>query len=114
MAGPNWVGRAPKRAIESVARFGRHPAAFDSCDRQPQLCAPTIPASHSNRARRHRVMRSALSAPVFVTTIRPATYARSMQVSFIRKTKQRRTQLVANVLIVDGSGRCAEEQVARM
>ena len=59
-------------------------------------------------------VRPALSAPVFVTTMRRAAYAQSVGMSFIRETKQRRAHFVADVLIADGSHRCAEEQVARM
>jgi hypothetical protein len=73
-----------------------------------------------NRNERDRIIfvrstvRPALFAPVFVTTMLRATYAQSAGMSFIGKTKQRRTQFVADVLIADGSHRCAEEQVARM
>ena len=73
-----------------------------------------------NRNERDRVIfarsivRPALFAPVFVTTLPRDTYARSVETSFIREVKQHRTQFFADILINDGSERCVEEQVARM
>ena len=73
-----------------------------------------------NRNERDRVIfvrstvRPALFAPVFVTTLPCDTNARAVGKSFIGETKQRRTQSIANVLVDDESGQCAEEQVAGM
>jgi hypothetical protein len=60
-----------------------------------------------NRNERDRVifvrsiMRPALFAPVFVTTMWRTACAQSVGTSFIRKTKQRHTLFVAHVLISD-------------
>jgi hypothetical protein len=73
-----------------------------------------------NRNERDRVifarsiLRPALFAPVFVTTLPRDTYARSVETSFIREMKQRRTQFFSDISINDGRGRCVEEQVAQM
>lgn len=47
-------------------------------------------------------------------TMCPTTYMRSVERSFIRKTKQRRAQFVAEGLTAVGSGGRAEAQVAEM
>jgi hypothetical protein len=90
------------------------PAAFDSRDRVPRPRAPKIPSPDINRTRR----RSRHAVGTFCTRFRHDDAVSEMRttvdVSFIRKMKQRRAQLVAHVLIADGSGRCAEEQVAGM
>ena len=92
------------------------PAAAKRSIALPRLRAPKITTPDIHRARSDHVIfvRPALFAPVFVTRGAAATRARSVDLSFIRKTKQRRAQFVAGISIADGNDRCAKGRIARM
>ena len=80
-----------------------------------RLRAPKITTPDINRVRsrsRHFCAAGTFCTSFRHATTRPATCVQSAERSFIRKTKQRRAQFVAEVLIARGSGRCAEAQAA--